>query len=271
VTEPLKFLADVPAMTGGKDAILKRAREMIANGAIQLRANATRKEYQKVTVLVIVDAIKDNLRVPLEKRIEDHIRQIEDDYYLFEGEPPAEPGLEADVWNEGLNKRILESFAGDLTQVLGADKLRTWVASDAPSSGLVEDLLAVAVEDVGNAFSRLGIGPDDIDSLLPLEPSSESPQPAERKRGRQPRLNGPTPLTEAAQRALIVLRDDSRFKDVDVANALVVSRASVIGYRDGKTLFSPSEAQIAALNKLFDRAIKPLTEALDALLSASLE
>ena len=270
MTEPLKFLADVPAMTGGKAAIMAAARALKADGRLKTpKPGESHAAWSKAAVGLVVEAIRDQLRAPLEKTFEAHLSRLESEYVLFEGEPPEDPGPEADAWNEGLNKTTFESLIGELKDIISAETLQAWIESDAPTSDLIEKILEHAVEDVGNAFDQLGIKPEDVESLI----TGIAP-PADGQNGRRRRsasLDGPTPLTEAARAALTALHVNSVIKDVDVATALGVSRASVIGYREGKTLFSPSDEQISALNGLFDQAVKPLTDALNSLTKASIE
>ena len=281
MTEALKILPDIPSMTGGKDAILSTARRLQADGKVAIALGATRKTQQKAAVALVVEAIKDNLRAPLGKRIEDHLVAVEQAYVLMEGDPPQEPGDESDAWNDGFGDVTYEALSGDVEKIVGANVLKTWIDSGDETSALVELILLHAVEDVGNAFDKLGIAPADIDSLIPATAEATQSVPeqiknaafaaANGKRHRSRPPEGPTALTDAARSCLNALKDHSAVKDADVAAALGVSRASIIGYREGKTLFAPNETQIQALDGLFDAAIKPLTDALNALSAASLE
>jgi hypothetical protein len=309
MTEPLKFLADIPAMTGGKDAILAAA---LKRRGGPFDPGVTPKQQQKFAVSYIVEAIKDQLRAPLTKRFEDHCRQIEDDYALLEGDPPGDDGPEAKAWNDGLDAAAAEAFSGELEKIIGKGKLKEWIFSGDDASALTELVLEHAVDDVGNAFARLGIMPADIDSLVGASPEADasaaadpalprSPPPTgsviginvaatgswvggpnapygpdekitvKQPRRRAPKIEGPTPLTEAAAAALMALKDHSRVKDEAVAAALGVSRASVIGYREGKTLFEPTDAQTDALRELFNEAVLPLDAALKDLEAAGVD
>jgi hypothetical protein len=269
--EPLKFLDRIPAMTGGKEAVLAKARELVETIP---DAAQPAKAKQKWAVSLITQAIKEQLRDPLEKLFDAHVAAIENEYILLEGDPPEDSGADADAWNAGLQGASEAAFAGDTTKVIGVMKMRGWVRSDAPTMDLVEMLLENAISDTANAFSKLGITPEDIEALIPKATTPDAPAPAAAapaRRHRSPKVEGPNALTEASKGVLAALKEHSGVSDADVAAALGVSRASIIGYRDGKTLWEPSEAQIQALNALVDGAIKPLCDALNKLSAASLE
>ena len=284
MTEPLKFISDIPAMTGGKDAILAAVQRTHIDSNAQA---PTSKEMKKAAVGWIVAAIKEQLRAPLTKRFEDHCRAVEEEYALIEGDPPGEDGPEAEAWNKGLDAAATEAFSGELEKVIGKTKLKAWIFSGDDAAALTELVLEHAIDDVSNAFSRLGITPADIDSLIenptvstaapsPDASTATADAPAvvsgpNGKRRRSPKIEGPTPLTEASRSALIALKDHSKIKDETIAAALGVSRASVIGYREGKTLFEPTDAQMEAFHDLFDQATKPLDTARGVLLTTAVE
>ena len=263
----LRFIKAVPALTGGKDAIMTRARQDWTG-----EPGAPRQEQQKMAVNVILRAIKTQLTQPLADIFQQHVNTVEDHYILTEGEEPDNDDPE---WVRGLNQTVFDSM-GDLKTVLAKDQLQKWIADDSSISELVELTLDKAVSDVGNAFEKLGITPADIDSLIPLvDPvtaaaaSIEAEKPVSRRR-RSASIEGPTELTKAAQAALIALQEHSGVKDAEVAKALGVSRASVVGYRDGKTLFSPDEEQGQTLKNLLDSAIGVLAKAHSDLMTALL-
>lgn len=293
MTEPLKFLHRIPAWTGGKEAIFAAARQALADGYAKPAADATRKVWQKWAVNLIVHAIKAQLREPLEHAIERHLAAVEEEHILLEGDAPAVEDPAFEEWNRLLNEATEKSFQGDMLTIISSQALKSWIYSDKPTSNLVDLLLAMAVQDTGNAFSRLEIKPGDIDSLIPtpLEAviskthgSPELDSDAEKlkalgadpgptladlefppARRRAPSIESPTPYTEAAKGCLIALRDHTKVKDEVVAKALGVSRGSVIGYREGKTLWSPTPEQDKALHDLMQKEIDELTASLEAL------
>ena len=256
----LRFIKDVPALTGGKDAIMTRARQDWTG-----EPGAPRQEQQKMAVNVILRAIKTQLTQPLADIFQQHVNAVEDHYILMEGEEPDNDDPE---WVKGLNQTVFDSM-GDLKTVIAKEQLRKWIADDSPISELVGLTLDKAVSDVGNAFEKLGITPADIDSLIPVKAEEVKLDPGwlakdgakaeariepSARRRRSASIEGPTELTKAAQAALIALQEHSGVKDMDVAKALGVSRASIVGYRDGKTLFSPDEEQTVALRSMLAHA-----------------
>ena len=250
----LRFIKDVPALTGGKDAILARARQDWTG-----ELGAPRQEQQKMAVLVILRAIKTQLTQPLADIFQQHVNAVEDHYILMEGE---EPNNDDPEWVRGLNQTVFDSM-GDLKTVIAKEQLQKWIADDSSISELVGLTLDKAVSDVGNAFEKLGITPEDIESLIPANPQKplEEAEKSYKRRKRSVSIEGPTELTKAAQAALIALQEHSGVKDMDVAKALGVSRASIVGYRDGKTLFSPDGPQSEALENLLTNAILVLSKA----------
>ena len=288
---PLKFLDRVPAMTGGKAAILARTGELQIDGEHKWPVNGSRKQHQKSAVDLLLQAIREQLRGPLEKVIDNHLAHLEQEYILLEGEPP-EDNDERVTWDLGLGRETEESLA-EVAQVVGAKDLRDWVYSNAPTSHLVDLLLEKAISDPANAFQRLDIKPGDIDSLIPREPSTaamadrteefarrhgvedgaaETPadeaEPA-RAASHKRQHAETSDRTEAAKGVLNALK--GHVADADVAKALNLSRASIINYRDGKTNWLPDATQVSILRTQVADVVKPLLDAMDALLKASVE
>lgn len=293
MTEPLKFFDKVPVLAGGRDAIMTRARELWTKAppAADMKAKAR----GKYAVSVILEAIQDNLRESLAVLIDAHVQAVEEEYVLMEGDAPADgdtsqPALD---WWTGLYEAQDLALAGDTMKMAGDKAVKKWVRSDAETSALVALILAKPVENTTRALSVCGVTPEDISALAgtgaepeaagaeteggePCNPTSEASgavatvtggaAPARAPRRRAPRLEGPTPVTEAAKHLLEVAAD--HVKDADLAEALGVSRAQVINYRRGSTLFSPDAGQLERLDALIHSAAQRLETAVGALKSA---
>ena len=301
----MKFLDKIPAMTGGRDAILKRARELWAPG------DAPAKKRAKMAVETVLAAIRDNLRAPLVALIDRHVQAIEDGYVLEEGEAPAYGDISPAAldWWTGLYE-AQEAAAGDAAKMLGTEAFRKWVRSDEPAETLADALIAKPIEDVARTLSVCGVTQEDIEALsqsgaasvqvraaqvrdaqvravaeeatganaggnhvTPAEEApavaattAEAPARAPRKRSASVEASA---VTAAARDLLVVLADYA--KDAEVAGALEVSRAQVINYRQGKTLFAPSPKQMDAIEALVATMTSRLAGAIGALKMAELE
>jgi predicted transcriptional regulator len=284
----LKFLEQIPAMTGGREAIMNKARELWGSPTMPEKARA------KAAVVTILDAIKANLRAPLAALIDRHAQAVEDSYVLEEGDSPADGDISpaAIDWWTGLYEAQNVGFAGDAAKLLGAAAVDKWVRSDDPSEALADALLAKPIEDTARTLSVCGITQDDITALAGIGTGAEAapasaneggshvaatqepPATAETAVGGAPATRGrkraasveASPVTAAAQVALEVLAD--HVKDAEVALALGVSRSQVINYRKGTTLLSPNPDQMRALDVVFAGAISRLANAIGSLKSA---
>jgi hypothetical protein len=282
----LKFSEQIPAMTGGHEAIMNKARELWGSPTMPEKARA------KAAVVTILDAIKANLRAPLAALIDRHAQAVEDSYVLEEGEAPADGDISpaAIDWWTGLYEAQNVGFAGDVAKLLGAAVVDKWVRSGDPSEALADALLAKPIEDTARTLSVCGITQDDITTLAGIgtgaeasaneggshvaathEPpavaatASEGAPAAPKPRKRAASVEA-SPVTAAAQAALEVLAD--HVKDAEVALALGVSRSQVINYRKGTTLLSPNPDQMRALDVVFAGAIGRLANSIGSLKSA---
>lgn len=101
-------------------------------------------------------------------------------------------------------------------------------------------------------------------------PSVVAAVATEEKTERKPRAGGAgrprggneqSAATDAAKAALVALCAFSAIKENDLAAAIGVSRATMINYREGKTVWTPTAADVETLKSLFSRYIENLQEA----------
>ena len=262
----LTFLDKIPALTGGRDAILTAARELWKPEGVKPKFLA------KAATGTILSAIGDTLRAPLTALIDRHVQAVEDEYVLMEGEAPADGDISPSAldWWMGLYE-AQEAAAGDATKLLGLEAVRKWVRSDDPAEALAELLIAKPVEDVAHALTACGITQADIEALTAIgaaPPAAAEPAaaPAVKSTRRRAASVEAGPVTEAARVALDVLAN--HVKDAEMAGALGVSRTQVINYRKGITLFSPNPDQMRALEEMTGLEVARLSNAIGALKSA---
>lgn len=277
MTEPLKFIGKIPAMTGGRETIMLVAHELWRG--VPTTEAPTQKERAKAAVETILAAIKSLARAPLATLIDKHVQIVEDEFVLMEGDAPDD-GDTSDAaleWWALFYEAQIASLAGDATLMVGAEAVSKWVRGSDETTVLVDLILAKPVEDTAHALTACGIAQGDVAELATLgvepQPSAEvrtEPQPSAEVRAprrRAPKIDGPNGVTAAAQRALTVLSDHG-VKDVEVAAAIGVSRTQVISYRKGATLLAPSPDQMSALTALFASVVDRLGQAIGDLQSA---
>jgi len=304
--EPIKFKHLIPEMAGDREAIMVVARtqnqEALAGGA-----HPTTKA---LAVEHILEAIRMQLKAPLTKLLTAHINAVDEEYELMEGSCPAPGGADTvlhDLWRQGLFKAFGDALDGDVLSLVDPEALGDWILEEQPVEDLV-DLILANIQDPANALAKCGITKEDVASLIVPAPIGEprgvtAAVAAEREvlgvksmsspefklptlppggklvpgvhqgatRKRAPKLDGPTPVTAAAAAALTALIDHSAYKEADVAAALGVSRTQALNYRTGKTLWEPSDEQMAALRRLFAEAFVQLSMPLDELEGAWIE
>ena len=114
MTAPLRLIDRSPALSGGRDAILARARALWAEKPAG--ATMTAKARAKYAVAIILEAIQDNLRPALVDLIDNHCQGVEDAYVLYEGDTPedgdiSQPALD---WWHGFYAAQDEALSGDV-------------------------------------------------------------------------------------------------------------------------------------------------------------
>ena len=270
MTEAFKFRDRIPALIGGREAVMMDAAEAWADVATK---GLHQKTKAKLAVETILAAIKRRLSAPLKALLEAHVQSVEDEYVLMEGDAPedgdtSQPALD---WWHGFYEAQNATLGGEVASLLGVKGVDAWVRSGATVAELVAALLAKPIEDTARALAAVGITEDDIGSLVTAAPaaageaSGEAKEPKE-PRKRAPKIEGPNGVTTAAQAALVALSDS--VTDGQVAEALGVSRPQVINYRKGATLLAPSPDQLGALTALFDTTIDRLGKSIGALRAA---
>lgn len=249
----LSFKDQIVAMTGGREAILATA-----------RLAAPPKTKKEATAQVLA-AIRVRLREPITALIDARVQGVEDLYEVMEGEAPE--GEVANAWWAGLHAAVLEALRGDITDTIGEMAVREWAVVGDETEVLVTRILERGIADPAYAISKCGITPEDIKALVGTDapPEAEVTEvesaPAQtRKRTRAPSLDRPTPISEAARAVLQALIDHSSLKEAEIAEALGVSRPQANNYRNGKTVWEPSDEQTTKLGGLVALACSRLTE-----------
>ena len=105
MVEVLDFRSKIVEMTGGREAVLAEAEQMLGSTHPITRAGDAsripRKDVQKHVVETILAASKNLVRASLAELIVKHSMAIENEFILFEGEIPDSPG-DRDDWVEAL-------------------------------------------------------------------------------------------------------------------------------------------------------------------------
>lgn len=275
--EPIKFKHLIAEMAGGREAIMMVARAQ-NQAALAGGAHPTTKA---LAVEHILEAIRMQLKEPLVKMFTEHVNAASDEYELMEG--TVEEAADQKAWWEGEKLAVAAALGGETLELVGAVALTDWNEKGESVEDLV-DLILANIKDPANALAKCGITKEDVASLIAPAPIEEPPGVAgvdhpeeptatepKATRKRQPKIDGPSPVTTAAAAALTALIDHSAYKEADVAAALGVSRTQALNYRTGKTLWEPSDEQMAALDALFEQALDKLRNPLSALHMAGLE
>lgn len=85
--------------------------------------------------------------------------------------------------------------------------------------------------------------------------------PAASRAGRPRGGNEPSAATEAAKDVLVALSNLSGVTEKDLASAIGVSRPQMINYREGKTVWTPTDTQVEVIRALLSRFIDGLEAA----------
>lgn len=175
----------VPALCGGRKAILDAAKHLLATthapiGADDLPGHVTD---------VVLHVMRENIRTNIEPLLWKHINETVETYQLTAGDPP--PGADLDAWDDGLDDAMEAALAGDIQDVVGIGAVseltigceafdegnRTTMARKL--AGFVAD---AKPKDIKNALAVAGVKPGDIaalvDGLGAAPATTVAPEPA---------------------------------------------------------------------------------------------
>lgn len=272
---PLKIVDHLPSLTGGRDAIMGKARELWVENS-GARVNASASVRVRMAVETILRAVKALMREPLAALIDSRVQAVEDEFVLLEGEPPADgdtPDVALCWWRDLYEEQ--NALLAEVAGIVGREAVDCWVRNDAPGAALADLILAKPIDDAANALTLCDIKQADIAELAgwesDLTPVSEAPaSPTPSKRGRKPGsvLTQVGAVTEAAKGLLAALYEPVVGGDAPIAEAIGVSRAQAYNYRKGVTPWRPTDEQRERLKALVETAANRLTTAYDALTAA---
>ncbi len=176
-----KFRDDIPAMIGGREALLADVRQRLATTRRITNAsdasNIPADDVRRHVVRVVLDTIVVRLHLPLAQLLEAHMASAVDDYRLFAGNPA---GAADAAWFDGKHAALLEALDGEVSAILGPEALAAQIDLGAPASVIADAVLAQPI-DTAKALAACSIMTDDIEALVAevrTPPQRESEEPA---------------------------------------------------------------------------------------------
>lgn len=256
------------AAVGDKEIVMLNVGQSIESAEF----DGTLDDARRQAVQFVLEAISHPMKRALSGMIAKLAETVGDEYELFEGPPPDENGASADAWWAGLHAKTADAFDEDIKAILGAD-LPEIVSGVAFPGSMAAPLVSAFLAKPSEVLTTFGVTTDDIEALAAtLHGKAPVKERANKKNGRRredptrsrqraPTVNESTAITDSSRAALEALMEHASVRDVDIAEALGVSRSHALNYRKGATLLDPTDAQIGAIEAMFKTRIDALSAA----------